>query len=137
MPVRRIALHRRRSPKAVPSVLAVLAVAAIAALPASATRIVRIGSSVTISERAPAFHGRVKSPNRACEESRKVKLYRLGPGPAVFLGTTRTDRRGRWIIRVKLLGSAAYYAKLLPRREGTAGTIYVCRGDRSRTVAVD
>lgn len=137
MPVRRIALHRRRSPKAAPSLLAVLAVAAIAALPASATRIVRIGSSVTISERAPAFHGRVKSPNGACRQGRKVKLYRLQPGPAVLLGTTRTNRRGKWVVHTELLGSAAYYARLLPRRDGTAGTIYVCRGDRSRTVAVD
>lgn len=120
-----------------PLALALLAVVALTALPASATRIVRISSSVTISERAPAFHGRVKSPNSACEESRKVKLYRLAPGRAVLLGTTHTNRRGKWVIHTELLGSAAYYARVLKRREGTAGTIYVCRGDRSRTVAVD
>jgi hypothetical protein len=117
--------------------LALLALLALTALPASATRVVRIRSSVTISERAPAFHGRVKSPNGACRQGRKVKLYRLAPGPAVLLGTTRTNRRGKWVIRTELLGSAAYYARVLKRRDGAAGTIYVCRGDRSRTVAVD
>jgi hypothetical protein len=131
-----MAIRRRRS-LALASLALAVAATVFAAASASATRVVRIKSSVTISERAPAFHGRVKSPNRACEESRKVKLYRLGPGPAVFLGTTRTNRRGKWVIHTELLGSAAYYAKVLPRREGTAGTIYVCRGDRSRTVAVD
>jgi hypothetical protein len=118
-------------------VLALLALVAFGALPASATRVVRIKSRVTISERAPGFHGRVTSPNPACKSSRKVKLYRLRPGPAVLVGTTHTNRRGKWVIRVKLLGSAAYYARVLKRSEGTAGTIYVCRGDRSRTVAVD
>jgi len=132
-----MAIRRRRSLALAPLALAVAAAAVLAASPASATRIVRIDSKVTISERAPAFHGRVKSPNRACEGARKVRLYRLRPGPAVLVGTTHTDRSGRWIIHTELLGSAAYYAKLRPRREGTAGTIYVCRGDRSRTVAVD
>jgi len=117
--------------------LSLLALAALAALPASATRVVRFESNVTISERAPAFHGKVKSPNGACRRGRKVKLYRLERGGPVSLGTTRTNRRGRWVVHTELLGSAAYYARVLKRREGTAGTIYVCRGDRSRTVAVD
>ena len=121
----------------VPLALALLALVALTALPASATRVVRFSSKVTISERAPAFHGRVKSPNAACRRGRKVKLYRLQNGPAELIGTTRANRRGKWLIPTDLLGSAAYYARVLKRRDGAAGTIYVCRGDRSRTVAVD
>jgi hypothetical protein len=115
----------------------VLALIAFAAAPASATRVVRINSTLTISERAPAFHGKVKSPNGACRGGRKVKLFRKESGPDKLLGSTHSKQNGSWLIPTDLHGSAAYYAKVTGRREGTAGTIFVCRGDRSRTVFVD
>jgi hypothetical protein len=119
----------------VPLVLALLAFAAVPA--ARATRVVRIKSTVTISKKAPAFHGRVLSPNGACERGRKVKLFRVRSGPDKLLGSTHTHKGGTWRIPTDLHGSAAYYAKVARRSEGTAGTIYVCRGDRSGTVTVD
>jgi hypothetical protein len=111
--------------------------AAIAAVPALATNVVKIDSKVTISAHAPAFHGRVKSDNHACETGRKVKLFKRRHGPDHLLGHDETNHKGRWQVGVNPLSSGAYYAKVTRREEGTAGTIYVCRRDRSRTRVVD
>jgi hypothetical protein len=110
---------------------------AVAAVPALATNVVKIDSKVTISAHAPAFHGRVKSDNHACETGRKVKLFKRRHGPDHLLGHDETNHRGRWQVGMNPLSSGAYYAKVTRREEGTAGTIYVCRRDRSRTRVVD
>jgi hypothetical protein len=110
---------------------------AFAAVPALATNVVKIDSKVTISAHAPAFHGRVKSDNHACETGRKVKLFKRRHGPDHLLGHDETNHKGRWQVGVNPLSSGAYYAKVTRREEGTAGTIYVCRRDRSRTRVVD
>jgi hypothetical protein len=111
--------------------------AAAAAVPAFATNVVKIDSKVTISAHAPAFHGRVTSDNHACETGRKVKLFKRRHGPDHLLGHDETNHKGRWQVGVNPLSSGAYYAKVTRREEGTAGTIYVCRRDRSRTRVVD
>jgi hypothetical protein len=116
---------------------AALATAAVAAIPALASQVVKIDSKVTISHRAPAFHGHVKSDNSGCESFRKVKLFRQRHGPDRLLGHDRTSNRGRWEVDVDPLSSGAYYAKVTRRAEGAAGTIFVCRRDRSKTVVVD
>ena len=113
-----------------------LAGAAIAAIPALGA-IVKIDSKVTISNNAPAFHGRVKSSNTACEQQRKVKLFKQRSGADKLLGKDKTNHHGKWEIVVQPLKSGAYYAKVVRREEGTAGTTFVCRGDRSRTIVID
>jgi hypothetical protein len=114
-----------------------LAAATVAAIPALATNVVKIDSKVTISTRAPAFHGKVKSDNHACEVHRKVKLFKERHGADKLLGHDRTSNRGRWKVELDPLRSGAYYARVKRRAEGTAGTIYVCQRDRSRTLVVD
>ena len=114
-----------------------LGAATIAAVPALATQTVKINSKVTISSKAPAFHGKVKSSNQACEIHRKVKLFKQRPGADKLLGKDKTNHNGRWVIKVQPLKSGAYYARVTRRSEGTAGTIFVCRGDRSKTIVVD
>ncbi|HMC06091.1 MAG TPA: hypothetical protein VKG89_01725 [Solirubrobacterales bacterium] len=116
---------------------ALVAALAVVAVPALATQTVKIDSKVTMSSQAPAFHGKVKSDNHACETQRKVKLFRQKSGPDKLLGTDKTNHLGRWKIVVDPLKSGAYYAKVVRRSEGTAGTIFVCRADRSKVIAVD
>jgi hypothetical protein len=119
---------------------AVLGVAAClaVAIPALAQPVtVRVDSKITISESPPAFHGKVKADNAACEPNRKVKLFRKQSGPDELLGKDTTDSDGKWKVAVHPLSSGAYYAKVRRREEGTAGTIYVCHKDVSRTVVVD
>jgi hypothetical protein len=101
---------------------------------AEATRTVRIASHITIKSKSLTFSGNVTSPNAACKRLRKVTLYRAS---ALALGTTTTGPSGHWTITAS--GSAGislgrFYAKVATRSEGTAGTIYVCKAARSKTI---
>ncbi|MGN6256865.1 MAG: hypothetical protein ACTHN3_03815 [Solirubrobacterales bacterium] len=116
-------------------ILAALAVAA----GAGATRTVRIPSKVSIANHHGLhFVGRVTSSNHACVEQRKVVLYRvIENGPDQALGHDVTGSDGSWSVEVSGFAGISlshFYAKVKRRSEGTAGTIYVCQGDRSRTI---
>jgi hypothetical protein len=74
---------------------------------------------------------RYGSPNAACVTGRKVTLYRTNRN---VLGSTTTGASGRWMITAS--GSAGitlghFFAKVKRRSEGTAGTIFVCKGGKS------
>jgi hypothetical protein len=106
---------------------------------ATATRTVRIASKVSIANHHGLhFVGRVTSSNHACVEQRKVVLFRVienGPDQALERGTT--SAQGRWSLEVSGFAGISmshFYAKAKRRSEGTAGTIYVCQADRSRTI---
>jgi hypothetical protein len=86
-------------------------------------------SSVTLATGNP-FHGRVVSEKHACSVHRRVKVFNKRPGPDGFFGKTRTNRRGSWSIPATPNGN--FYAKIKRRAEGTAGTTFVCTGDRSK-----
>ena len=60
---------------------AAIATAAVAAIPALATNVVKIDSKVTISHRAPAFHGKVKSDNSGCEVGSQREALQAAPRP--------------------------------------------------------
>jgi hypothetical protein len=121
--------------------IALVAVAVVLALAAAAlaTRTVRIPSKVSIkNHHGLHFVGRVTSPNHACVEDRKVVLFRvIDNGPDQALGSDRTGANGNWSIEPSGFAGISlshFYARVKRRSEGTAGTIYVCRGDRSRTI---
>lgn len=102
---------------------------------AEATRTVRIASHITIKSKELSFSGRVTSSKPACRGSRTVTLYRT---PSQALGSTATSSSGSWSVTAS--GSAGitlgrFYAKVAARSEGTAGTIYVCKAARSKTIA--
>lgn len=106
----------------------------LASAQAAGRRTVRIPSHIRIAGNGLRFHGRVTSPNHACVESRTVTLYRTNGD---VLGTTHTNNRGRWHIEAE--GSAGisqghFYAIVKRESQGTAGTIYVCKAARSRTI---
>lgn len=111
-----------------------LSVAAVAALTftalAAAGNVERFDSTVRLSASNP-FHGRVLSTRHACEVGRTVKVFNKRPGPDGVFGTTTTNGRGKWSIPANPNGD--FYAGVKRREEGTAGTTFVCRGDRSRT----
>jgi hypothetical protein len=114
--------------------VASVSVVALGLTAADATRTVTIASHITIQSNSLTFSGKVTSPNVACKRGRKVALYRT---PSLVLGSTTTGRSGRW--RITASGSAGitlgrFYARVARRSEGTAGTIYVCKGARSRTI---
>ena len=109
--------------------LALIAILAITAFAAAST-VKRFDSKVTLSASDP-FHGRVTSDKHACEVQRKVKVFNVRPGPDGLFGTDKTNSHGRWSIPATPTGK--FYARVKRREEGTAGTIFVCRPDRSKT----
>jgi len=122
---------------AVVAALIALAIAGLAST-AAGTRVVKINSKVTIQSRSLVFHGKVRSPNSGCRGGRKVKLKRVvSGGPDQVVGRDTSDARGRW--RITPQGSAGislahFYARVRRQSEGAAGTLFVCRGARSRVV---
>ncbi|MEA2439201.1 MAG: hypothetical protein QOH76_625 [Thermoleophilaceae bacterium] len=106
---------------------------------ADATRTVRIESHISIKAKELHFRGRVTSSNAGCKSGRTVVLYRkFSDGTRQRLGTDTTGAKGVWKINVS--GSAGismgrFVAKVKTRREGTAGTIFVCKGAHSRTIS--
>jgi len=120
--------------------LVAVALAGLAAT-ATGTRVVKINSKVTIQSRSLVFHGKVRSPNAGCRGGRKVKLKRVvSGGRDQVVGKDTTDNRGRW--RITPQGSAGislahFYARVRRQSQGAAGTIFVCRADRSRVVGAN
>jgi hypothetical protein len=107
---------------------AVTAITALAATMALGTTTKRFDSKVTLSGNNP-FHGRVISKKHACEGGRTVKIFNKKPGPDGLFGTTKTDNQGTW--SKPAMPNGKFYAIVKQRREGTAGTIFVCRADQS------
>jgi hypothetical protein len=100
---------------------------------AGATTTKKIKSHVKITKTSPKFKGKVSSPNSACVANRTVKLYAVEPGNEV-VGSAKTDNHGNWKIQFQGDGIVHYYAKVLKRSSGAAGTIYVCKHARSEKV---
>jgi glutamate synthase domain-containing protein 3 len=105
---------------------------------ADATKTVRIKSHISIKAKELTFRGRVTSKNAGCKPGRSVVLYRkFSDGTRQRIGTDTTGPKGGWKITVSGsagISMARFVAKVKTRREGTAGTIYVCKGAHSRTI---
>jgi hypothetical protein len=131
-------MARMRGTRVQIAIAVALAATGMAVAAATATQTVHISSQVTISrDLETAFHGRVLSPKPACRSDRTVKILRRVSGPDPVMGHDRTDARGRWDLEISGFagaGMAHFYAKVRRRAEGTAGTIFVCDPDISKTV---
>jgi hypothetical protein len=89
------------------------------------------------ADNSPAFHGRPKAKNDACVRQRKVKMFKKRKdGGKRLLGTDVTSKKGKWKVIVNPLKNGDYYAVAKKKKEGTAGTIYVCEKDRSLTAHI-
>lgn len=87
-----------------------------------------------MSEKFPAFHGKLHSSNDFCVADRPVKVYRERSGPDKLLGTDRSGKDGSWKVKVNLIGGA-YYAKAA--LYGSASLGIECRPARSQVAVVD
>jgi hypothetical protein len=112
---------------------ACLAAAALAAVPSGAA--VGYKTTVFISEKFPAFHGKLHSPNQFCEAGRPLKMFRKRSGPDKLLGKDRSEDSGKWKVEIENLRSGAYYAKA--PAYGSASLGIQCMADRSFTAVVE
>jgi hypothetical protein len=102
------------------SLLAVLCAAAMA-LPVSASA---AGTSVVISLKLPAFHGKLTSSSKGCVANRTVRLFKVRSGPDKLLKTAHSNGNGGWsaVIARKRVPSGTYYVKASARGKCKAGT---------------
>jgi hypothetical protein len=102
------------------SILAVLC-AAVLAVPATAGA---AGTSVVISLKLPAFHGKLTSSSKGCVANRTVRLFKVRSGPDKVLKTAHSSSNGAWstVIARKRVPSGTYYAKASARGTCKAGT---------------
>ncbi len=112
-------------------VFALIAIFAISAT-AEASHVKKIKSHIKITKTQPKFKGKVSATNKACIADRTVKLYAVEPGNQL-VGKTKTNSKGHWKIQFQGEGAGVvqYYAKVLKSSQGAAGTIYVCKHDRT------
>jgi hypothetical protein len=120
---------------------ALLPIAALAACGAFAAvavaQVEKFDSRTTIGIAVPLYHGKVKAEARKCVRNRRVVLFERRSGQDRKAGTDRTDRRGRWTVKVpvdELEPQDRFYAKARRKINIVSGEGYVCRGDRSKTV---
>lgn len=126
-----------RKPIALALAATVVATGAFSAAAVGQGETVEIKTAIKIRTSFPAFHGKVTADNENCVEERTVRLYREKRGGGKqLLGKDRTSNSGKWKVKVAPK-SGAYFAVVEKVTEGTAGTIYVCLKDKSRTVTVD
>jgi hypothetical protein len=93
-------------------------------------------SKLTISIAVPLYHGKVKSEAPKCVRGRRVTLFERRSGPERKVDRDRTNRRGRWTVKVPLEDlqpQDRFYAKVGRKLNIVSGEGFVCRGDRSRT----
>ena len=125
--------QRARACQSAPSAFAASALAAAAlAGPAAAGK--SYESTIKISNKFPAFHGKVRSKADVCVSDRKVRLFKVRKGDDKVLGKTRTNMKGKWKIR-KTEKPGVYYAKV--NKGGSAAIGVTCKAAKSDTVVID
>jgi len=109
---------------------ALLAIATVAvALSAGPAAAASYGTTVVVSLKTPAFHGKLKSSRSSCVGDRTVKLFRKKAGPDRLLGTDRSNSKGKWSVPIgKLQSGASYYAKATAKGS--------CRAAKSRVLSI-
>ena len=113
--------------RALPALLA--AVALVALVPTVASGAGKNSTTIVMSLKLPAFHGKLKSPRQACLGSRKVQLFRELNGSKKLLGKDTTSDNGKWSIpQGKNLPPGLYYATVAKRGK--------CKPDKSNALPV-
>jgi hypothetical protein len=108
--------------------LVVLCASALLVFPATGAAAFK--TTLVVSVKFPAFHGKIASPRQACLGNRQVKMFRERNGKKVLLGKDRSNAKGKWAIPVgKKLTSGAYYATVAKTKK--------CKGDKSSVLPID
>lgn len=101
-----------------------------------------VPTNLTMANRAPVFHGKVRTDVPDCESDRRVKLFYTsnagkGTGGLELIGRTNSDSRGRWFIDAEPLMSGGYVAKVKQHIVNIDGVLVRCEADFARGVRVD
>jgi hypothetical protein len=118
------------------ALLAVIGALALAAGAEARTPAGTFPTKVFISEKFPAFHGKLHSKSAFCAAERPVRVYRAQPGKDKLMGRKRSKKDGTWRVSLgEKLTSGAYYAEAPVY--GSAALGILCPAARSKLVTVD
>lgn len=78
------------------------------------------------------FSGKVQSPEDACKKGRKVRLYKLQPGPDDLVAKTDSKDNGRWAIGNDI-AEGRHYVKV---KKALGDGSDVCQRARSKNLKV-
>jgi hypothetical protein len=116
--------------------IAALALAAILVLVAPATAGMSYKTTISMSEKFPAFHGKLHSPYTYCAQNRKVKVYREKNGSDKLLASDTSDSDGSWEAPIgNKLTSGAYYSSVTAKYSAEIGV--TCQAAKSKLAVVD
>jgi hypothetical protein len=109
-----------------------LAVSAAAKMPTTT-----YSTHIVMSEKFPAFHGKLHSKSDFCVANRPVKVYREAlSGKDKLLGVKRSEEDGTWKVSIgNKLTSGAYYSEA--PAYGSASLGISCKAARSQVATVD
>lgn len=129
-------LAARSRALALPVALAVGAIFVFSVSAAAMTGSITYTTTVSMSGKFPAFHGKLHSKSDFCVADRRVRVFRERSGPDKLLGVDRSEDDGSWVVPVgDRLISGVYYTKAPPY--GSASLGIVCRPALSRVAVVD
>jgi hypothetical protein len=99
-----------------------------------------VPTNLKIRNNPPAFHGKVKTDVPACEEDRRVKLFRAqfgkGTAPRELVGRTDSNAKGKWYVPAQPLLDGDYFAKAKQHIVSVDGVLVRCEPDFSSTIRV-
>jgi hypothetical protein len=92
---------------------------------------IRVASTVTLAKPNP-FHGHVSARRHLCEVNRLVRVIQIKGGHNQVLGSTHTNRQGKWSIPATKAPNGDYYARVKRRKKfNEGGFSVVCTADHS------
>ena len=112
--------------------IGITALAAVA--PSALGRDMPFESKIHLTDRFPAFHGKVKSESDLCVANRKVRMFEQKKGEDRLIGKTRTSSEGKWQV-LDDPGSGVFYAKVDQYSNETLDLS--CLPDVSKKVVID
>jgi len=100
-----------------------------------------IPTKLTLANRPPAFHGKVKTDVPDCESDRRVKLFYVrnpsgSIGGGTLVGRTNSDSDGNFLINDDPV-MGGYYAKVKQHIVNIDGVLVRCEADFSRGIVVN
>ena len=122
--------------KTVAALLIAMLCVASTALVAQAAK-TKYKTNVTISHTGDAygstFKGKVKSQKKACKKNRKVTVKRVRSGSDQKIGSTKSNKKGKWRVDTAPAQNGKYYAVAKKKSKNN----YVCKKGKSPKITVN
>jgi hypothetical protein len=100
-------------------------------------RIAKVPEGTTARGATIIVYGRIVSSRAFCRADRRVRLFRVRPGPDRFLASDLTDNEGEYRFVRHPRRDQTVYTRIARRVHTSYGHSHVCRADRSRNLRIN